>query len=303
MDFLSSDGFPITLDGAVEFRVMPEKVAEVFVKYNEDDNGDEIDEEIIAKIITPESRSLCRIGGSKLTGGQFISGERPREVPARPGQEPDRELQEAGDRDPRRGDHLDPAPRGDRRAGPAPRGRQAEARPVQAGEDPAALRGAVEGPGGPGRAEEEAGRGRAGGRREDDQGRAGAEGRRDPGRAEAQGRRDAARGRQGQGVGHHRQGAGRGRRDPLQQQGRGRRPGRPRRGVRRRRLGPGAEHPDRQARPGVPHHPVELRGAAHGPLRPVHARARSPHRIQPDGPAPAGRVQTPPRPLPAEAQP
>ena len=74
MDFLSADGFPITLDGAVEFRVMPDQVAEVFVKYNEDDNGDEIDDEIIKKIITPESRSICRIGGSKLTGVQFISG-------------------------------------------------------------------------------------------------------------------------------------------------------------------------------------------------------------------------------------
>jgi regulator of protease activity HflC (stomatin/prohibitin superfamily) len=74
MDFLSSDGFPITVDGAVEFRVIPERVAEVFVKYNEDENGDKIDDEIIAKIITPESRSLCRIGGSKLSGGQFISG-------------------------------------------------------------------------------------------------------------------------------------------------------------------------------------------------------------------------------------
>ena len=47
----------------------------MFVKYNEDANGDAIDEEIIAKIITPESRSLCRIGGSKLSGGQFISGD------------------------------------------------------------------------------------------------------------------------------------------------------------------------------------------------------------------------------------
>jgi regulator of protease activity HflC (stomatin/prohibitin superfamily) len=74
MDFLSADGFPITLDGAVEFRVLPEQVAEVFVKYNEEANGDAIDDEIITKIITPESRSLCRIGGSKLTGGQFISG-------------------------------------------------------------------------------------------------------------------------------------------------------------------------------------------------------------------------------------
>ena len=75
MNFLSSDGFPITVDGVVEFRILPDKVAEMFVKYNEDPNGDAIDEEIIAKIITPESRSLCRIGGSKLSGGQFISGE------------------------------------------------------------------------------------------------------------------------------------------------------------------------------------------------------------------------------------
>ena len=75
MNFLSADGFPITLDGVVEFRILPEKVAEMFVKYNETANGDAIDEEIIAKIITPESRSLCRIGGSKLSGGQFISGQ------------------------------------------------------------------------------------------------------------------------------------------------------------------------------------------------------------------------------------
>ena len=75
MSFLSADGFPITLDGVVEFRIQPDKVAEMFVKYNETANGDAIDEEIIAKIITPESRSICRIGGSKLSGGQFISGE------------------------------------------------------------------------------------------------------------------------------------------------------------------------------------------------------------------------------------
>jgi regulator of protease activity HflC (stomatin/prohibitin superfamily) len=75
MSFLSADGFPISLDGVVEFRILPDKVAEMFVKYNEDFNGDAIDEEIIAKIITPESRSLCRLGGSKLAGRQFISGE------------------------------------------------------------------------------------------------------------------------------------------------------------------------------------------------------------------------------------
>lgn len=75
MDFLSADGFPISLDGVIEFRIDPERVAEVFVKYNESPNGDEIDDEIITKIITPESRSICRIGGSRLSGGQFISGD------------------------------------------------------------------------------------------------------------------------------------------------------------------------------------------------------------------------------------
>ena len=74
MDFLSGDGFPISVDGAIEFRVIPDRAAEVFVLYNEDDNGDAIDKEIIAKIVTPESRSICRIGGSRLTGGQFING-------------------------------------------------------------------------------------------------------------------------------------------------------------------------------------------------------------------------------------
>ena len=74
MDFLSADGFPVTIDGAIEFRVMPDEAASVFVLYNEDKNGDEIHPEIEAKIISPESRSICRIGGSKLTGGQFING-------------------------------------------------------------------------------------------------------------------------------------------------------------------------------------------------------------------------------------
>ena len=110
MNFLSADGFPITLDGVVEFRILPDKVAEMFVKYNEDANGDAIDEEIIAKIITPESRSLCRIGGSKLSGGQFISGEDREKFQTDLVKSLTEELPEAGDRDPGRGDHLDPAP-------------------------------------------------------------------------------------------------------------------------------------------------------------------------------------------------
>ena len=73
--FLSADGFNISLDGAVTFRISEDRAAEVFVLYNEDANGDAIDEEIIAKIITPYARSICRVNGSKLDAVQFISGD------------------------------------------------------------------------------------------------------------------------------------------------------------------------------------------------------------------------------------
>ncbi|WP_152051933.1 SPFH domain-containing protein [Tautonia marina] len=73
--FLSADGFNISLDGAVTFRVSEERAAEVFVLYNEDFNGEAIDDEIIAKIITPYARSICRVNGSKLDAVQFISGD------------------------------------------------------------------------------------------------------------------------------------------------------------------------------------------------------------------------------------
>lgn len=75
MGFPSKDGFWVSLDGIVEFRVMPEKAAEVYVTYNDEDNGELIDEEIIRKVIMPIARSFCRVEGSKKSGRDFISGE------------------------------------------------------------------------------------------------------------------------------------------------------------------------------------------------------------------------------------
>ena len=156
MNFLSADGFPITLDGVVEFRPLPDKVAEMFVKYNESPNGDAIDEEIIAKIILPESRSLCRIGGSKLSGGQFISGEDREKFQSDLVKSLTQNCEKPGDRDPGRGDHVDSTAPGHHRAGPAAGGRQAKASPVSARKAPAAVRGEIEGRGRPGRPEEAA---------------------------------------------------------------------------------------------------------------------------------------------------
>ncbi len=75
MGFPSKDGFWVSLDGIIEFRIRPEKAAEVFMQYNDAQNGDETAEEIIRKVITPIARSFCRVEGSKKSGRDFISGE------------------------------------------------------------------------------------------------------------------------------------------------------------------------------------------------------------------------------------
>jgi len=78
LGFPSKDGFWVVLDGIVEFRVLPEKAAEVFVTYNEDKNdinGTRIDEEVIKKVVLPNARSFCRLRGSDHSGREFISGD------------------------------------------------------------------------------------------------------------------------------------------------------------------------------------------------------------------------------------
>jgi regulator of protease activity HflC (stomatin/prohibitin superfamily) len=80
LGFPSRDGFFVTLDGRIEFRVAPDRAAEVFVTYNDRKNDDGIDarveEEIIQKIILPNARSFCRLKGSNHSGREFILGEK-----------------------------------------------------------------------------------------------------------------------------------------------------------------------------------------------------------------------------------
>ncbi len=80
MGFPSRDGFFVTLDGRIEFRVMPDRAAEVFVTYNDiiNDNGRDarVEEEIIQKVILPNARSFCRLKGSDHSGREFILGEK-----------------------------------------------------------------------------------------------------------------------------------------------------------------------------------------------------------------------------------
>ncbi|CAE7860287.1 unnamed protein product [Symbiodinium microadriaticum] len=79
MGFPSKDGFWVSLDGVVEFRIKPESASKVFVTYNEDyndtDGNERVDEEIVKKIIMPNARSFCRLRGANKTGRDFIGGE------------------------------------------------------------------------------------------------------------------------------------------------------------------------------------------------------------------------------------
>ena len=75
MGFPSMDGFWVSLDGIIEFRVNPEKAAEVYVLFNQTENGPQIDDEIVKTVIMPHARSFCRLQGSSLKGRDFIQGE------------------------------------------------------------------------------------------------------------------------------------------------------------------------------------------------------------------------------------
>lgn len=74
LGFPSKDGFWVSLDSIVEFRVNPQMAAKVFVLYNEETNGDRVDEEIVRKVILPVARAFCRVQGSKNAGRDFIEG-------------------------------------------------------------------------------------------------------------------------------------------------------------------------------------------------------------------------------------
>ncbi len=74
MGFPSKDGFWVSLDGVIEFRVNPEKASEVYVLFNRSENGPEIDQEIVQTVIMPNARSFCRLQGSNSSGREFIQG-------------------------------------------------------------------------------------------------------------------------------------------------------------------------------------------------------------------------------------
>ncbi len=68
ISFLTQDGFPVKVEGTVEFNILREKAAILIHQV-----GDM--EDIINKIIVPRMRGFSRIEGSKKTAVEFIVGE------------------------------------------------------------------------------------------------------------------------------------------------------------------------------------------------------------------------------------
>ncbi len=78
--FSTRDGFWVSLEGIIEFRVNPKEAAKVFVLYNEGKDNAATDAEAIQKmvsqkIIVPNARAYARLKGSSHSGKEFITGD------------------------------------------------------------------------------------------------------------------------------------------------------------------------------------------------------------------------------------
>jgi regulator of protease activity HflC (stomatin/prohibitin superfamily) len=72
IQFPSSDSFDITMEGFVEWSVIPDKLPLIYTQYGE---GNELLPLLEEKVILPYARSFCRLIGSKFNARDFISGD------------------------------------------------------------------------------------------------------------------------------------------------------------------------------------------------------------------------------------
>ena len=73
--FSTRDGFWVSLEGIIEFRVKPDTAPKTYILFNEERNNKSLDEEIIAKVILPNARAYTRMRGSSHSGKEFITGD------------------------------------------------------------------------------------------------------------------------------------------------------------------------------------------------------------------------------------
>ena len=73
--FPTKDGFWVSLEAIIEFRVKPEEAATTYILFSEEREGKTLAEEVITKVILPNARAYTRLRGSNHSGKEFITGD------------------------------------------------------------------------------------------------------------------------------------------------------------------------------------------------------------------------------------
>jgi regulator of protease activity HflC (stomatin/prohibitin superfamily) len=73
--FPTKDGFWVSLEAIIEFRVKPDQAAATYILYNEERERKSLAEEVITKVILPNARAYTRLRGSNHSGKEFIAGD------------------------------------------------------------------------------------------------------------------------------------------------------------------------------------------------------------------------------------
>jgi regulator of protease activity HflC (stomatin/prohibitin superfamily) len=73
--FPTKDGFWVSLEAIIEFRIKPEQAATTYILYNEERDGKNLAAEVITKVILPNARAYTRLRGSNHSGKEFIAGD------------------------------------------------------------------------------------------------------------------------------------------------------------------------------------------------------------------------------------
>jgi uncharacterized membrane protein YqiK len=73
--FPTRDGFWVSLEAIIEFRVKPEQAAATYILFNEERAGKNLAEEVVNKVILPNARAYTRLRGSNHSGKEFIAGD------------------------------------------------------------------------------------------------------------------------------------------------------------------------------------------------------------------------------------
>jgi regulator of protease activity HflC (stomatin/prohibitin superfamily) len=73
--FPTRDGFWVSLEAIIEFRVKPDQAATTYILYNEERDEKTLSSQVVAKVILPNARAYTRLQGSNHSGKEFIAGD------------------------------------------------------------------------------------------------------------------------------------------------------------------------------------------------------------------------------------